>query len=290
MPVLKADKTSSVRTDLPKPIVGLVRFSLVLRHANYFPRLKGVSFEERVAQVFESSRLERRFELFESICLPSLTSQSDQGFNVAVLTSKFLPDWAMERLRDSLSGIKNVYVRPFRPNANYMNIARRAVFELLDHHAPVYASFNLDDDDALASDYVARVRSYLTKENIGKALTFQNGYELTISGGDLRLRRDRRPKASAGLVGINAGPIGDVADVVSIFEYGGHRNVDARVPLITDTTEDMYVQSANGANVSLRTGQEIQETVLMSSEIAAQLAPKFPYLTAEVIEALNRSV
>ena len=290
MPVLRADKTSGVRTDTPESIVGLVRFSLVLRHDNYFPRLKGVDFRERVAQVFETSRLERRFDLFENICLPSLKNQTDQGFNVAILTSKFLPDWAMERLHNSLSGTNNLFIRPFRANANYMNIARRAVFELLDHQTPVYTSFNLDDDDALATDYIERLRSYLTPQNTGKALTFRNGYELTVSGGDTRLRRDRRPKASAGLAGINAGPVGEVADVVSIFEYGGHRKVDERAPLIIDTSADMYLQSANGVNVSLRSGLEPSAEILDASGIANQLSPKYPYLTAEVIEALNQTV
>ena len=271
-------------------IIGLVRFSLLLRQANYFPNMKHLSFEERVNHVFGESRLIRRFELFENICLPSLKNQTDQGFNIAILTSKSLPNWAMERLQHSLSGIENIFIRPFRANANYMNIARRAVYELLDHQADTYASFNLDDDDALATDYIERLRGYLLPENVGKALTFRKGFELTVSGGEMRLKRDRRPKASAGIAGINAGPINDVADVATIFEYGGHRKVDERFPLIIDASDDMYLQSANGANVSERQGLAETARVLSADEIADRLSPKYPYLKADVIRAINRAV
>lgn len=288
MPTVISSKTDGVRTDKPECVVGLVRFSLVLRKANYFPQMKQMSFSERVEHVYDRTRLERRFELFESICLPSLKNQTNQQFNIAILTSKFLPDWAMERLLDGLQGTDNIYVRPFRANANYMNLARRAVYELLDHGAKTYASFNLDDDDALANDYVERLRSYIIPENSGKAVTFRYGCELTVAGGDLRLKYDKRPKASAGLAGINAGPISDVADVFSIFEYGGHRKVDERVPLITDNSQDMYLQSANGINVSLREGLSDASEIMEASEIVERLSGKYPYLTESMIEKINQ--
>lgn len=290
MPLLLAGITTGVRTETPQVVVGLVRFSLLLRNANYFPNLKHLSFDDRVKSIFGEERLKRRFDVFENICLPSLMNQTDQGFNIAILTSKFLPDWAMDRLEASVAGSKNIFVRPFRANANYMNLARRAVFELLDHQADIYTSFNLDDDDALAVDYVERLRPYLTTDNAGKALTFRNGYELRVSGDQLRLRRDRQPKASAGLAGINAGPIGKVADIISIFDYGGHRKVDTRFPLIIDESDGMYLQSANGTNVSLRKGEADTAKLLSAEEISDRLATKFPHLTSDVIRTINQSV
>ena len=159
MAALLTNRQAGVMATNPSAIVGMIRFSIVLRESNFFPPLSGQGYQERKALIFDRARLQRRFQLFEDICLPSLTAQTDLDFNVMLITSRDLPGWAHERLMGLVRDLPNVYVRAYRPLANIQRIFKRSVFEMLDPTAPITASFRLDDDDAIASDYIARLRT-----------------------------------------------------------------------------------------------------------------------------------
>ena len=289
MPYLSADITTGQTASVPSDIVGIMRFSLILRKSNYFPNIKELTFEERLAQIFSETRLEQRFDVFDSICLPSLQAQTDQGFNMILVTSKLLPAWAQLRLNDLVKDIPNIYVKPFRPKADIKRIFKRAAFEMLSPDAPVIGTFQLDDDDALGANYVEKLRTYVRAENDGKVLTFQNGFELSLERGNMQLRFDDRAKASAGLASIHLGGVEDLNDLTTIYQYGGHRRVDERAPLITDTSPDMYLQTANGFNVSGRTGQTRKSLQMDVAEILGHLQPNFPYITAAGLDRASFS-
>ncbi len=279
MPYLGADITTGQTASTPRDIVGILRFSLILERGNYFPNIKELTFEERVAEIFNEERLERRFEVFESICLPSLLAQSDQNFNAILVTSKMLPAWAQLRLNDLVRNTPNIYVKPFRAKADIKRIFKRAAFEMLDPSAPVIGTFQLDDDDALSEQYIEKFRQYIKPENAGKVLTFRNGFELSLETNNMELRFDDRAKASAGLASIHMGQVKDVNDIKTIYQYGGHRKVDQKAPLIIDESPDMYLQTANGFNVSGRTGKTRKSQLMGVDEILAILRPSYPYLS-----------
>lgn len=286
MPVIPPSTKPSV-VENPQAIVGIMRFSLVLEDSNFFPMLQGQSWEERTSGIFDESRLKRRFEVFEEICLPSLAGQSDQGFNMLLATSQDLPDWAFARLENLVRDLPNIYVRAYRSGANIQRIYKRSAFEMLDSKAPVVATFRLDDDDALARDYVARVRGYLHPRNTGKTLTFAHGYQLSLAG-RLQFRADTAINASAGLASIAQGGAQKVPQVKTIYCYGGHRHVNRLVPQIVDRTEGMYLQTANGFNVSERTG--LGGVDVADHEVIETLCAQFPDLNSEILGRLVRPV
>lgn len=201
------NQRAQVMAIAPSAIVGTIRFSLVLEDSNFFPPLSGQDYQERKARIFNRERLLRRFQLFEDVCLPSLTNQSDQNFNMMLATSKELLDWAIDRLMDLVRDIPNIYVRAYRPMANIQRIFKRSVFEMLDPETHIYASFRLDDDDAVANDYIARLRTYMKSENVGKAVTFSKGHQLALSDTALMTMADTRECGSAGLALIEKGEL-----------------------------------------------------------------------------------
>lgn len=289
MPLLPSQEMGSVVATRPTNIVGIMRFSLLLTQSNFFPTLVNETYEERAAKIFDNDRLRRRFEVFEDICLPSLVGQGDQNFNMILVTSQAMPVWAMERLELILKDHPNIYARAYRPKASIRRLIRRAAFEMLDPNAEVIATFQLDDDDALAHDYVARLRTHIAAENIGKVITFAPGFELALANDRPQLRRDKLIKASAGLASIHVGGIQKVQEIKTIYSYGGHRRVDEVAPLIVDRHKAMYLQTANGFNVSGRKDDAPSEQDISIAEIVEILHPKYPYLTVETIKRLHLS-
>jgi len=281
---LLSNQRARVMATTPAAIVGMIRFSIVLRESNFFPPLSGQDYDERKALIFDRARLQRRFQLFEDICLPSLTAQSDQNFNMMLMTSRDLPVWAHDRLMNLVGNLPNVYVRAYRPLASIQRIFKRSVFEMLDPSADITANFRLDDDDALACDYIERLRMHMLPENAGKVVTFSHGHQLSLSDEALQVCADNRDCGSAGLALVQIGRVMSIPDTLTIHCLGGHRKVGRFAPVISDTTDGMYVQTANGANVTGRRGDGTVPAI-SANDLARRLHPKFPHLD---IKTLNR--
>lgn len=279
-------RQAGVVATTPSAIVGIMRFSIVLKESNPFPPLAGQDYSERKARIFDRARLMRRIQLFEDICLPSLTAQTDANFNMMLVTSRDLPDWALERLMGLVRDLPNIYVRAYRPSANIQRIYKRSVFEMLDPAAPVTASFRLDDDDAIANDYIARLRIHMVPENVGKIVTFSQGYQLALSDGALQIWDDTRDCGSAGLALIQKGKVMSVPETVTVHGLGGHRKVGQFAPVINDKSAAMYVQTANGVNVTRRRGSAHWD-VVFAEYLAEKLLGKFPHLDAKRLDRLH---
>ena len=286
MAALLTNRQAKVMATNPSAIVGMIRFSIVLRESNFFPPLSSQGYRERKALIFDRARLQRRFQLFEDVCLPSLVAQTDQNFNMMLITSRDLPDWAHDRLMGLVGKLPNFYVRAYRPLANIQRIFKRSAFEMLDPAAPITASFRLDDDDALASDYIARLRTHMVPEKAGKIVTFSHGYQVALSDGALLVGNDTRECGSAGLALVQRGNVLSIPETVTIHCLGGHRKVGQFAPVINDKAEAMYVQTANGANVTRRRGGA-EQNATTAKELATTLRAKFPHLNAKTLERLH---
>lgn len=101
--------------------------------------------------------LETRFNLFERFCLPSVAAQTCQDFDWILFLDEHTPDWARARI-DTLSA-KHPFRAIYTPIFDNFGWARavRAIAGPPQAGRFLLTS-NLDNDDALAFDYVARVR------------------------------------------------------------------------------------------------------------------------------------
>lgn len=101
--------------------------------------------------------LEERFVLFERYCLPSIAAQSCQDFGWIVYFDEGTPAWARERIEAARA------VRDFHPCYTGLFDGTgwaRTVRERIGAPQPgrMLLTSNLDNDDALSRDYVARVQ------------------------------------------------------------------------------------------------------------------------------------
>lgn len=118
--------------------------------------------EERRHLLYAPERMEQRFHFFEKLCAPSLRWQSDQDFRLAIFTSPELPEPCKERLHAITADIPQVEIvcddAPHITQAIDPWIARQpAVHQTRTLH------FRLDDDDALASDFIATLRANMER-------------------------------------------------------------------------------------------------------------------------------
>ena len=157
---------------------------------------------------------------------------------------------------------------------------------MLDPEAPICASFRLDDDDAIANDYIARLRAYMKPENIGKIVTFSRGRQLALSDDVLMIMDDTRAFGSPGLALIQKGGVRSIPETTSVHCLGGHRKVGQFADVINDESSAMYVQTANGVNVSARHAADDWD-VVSAKEMARELQPKFPHLDEETLKKLH---
>jgi hypothetical protein len=101
--------------------------------------------------------MQRRFALFETLCLPALAAQTDPDFRLVVLMGDAMPiRWRrrLKSLRAEYTFLEICAVEPLGP----LQATRRAFRVGADERLPFVTGFRLDDDDAVAVDYVERLR------------------------------------------------------------------------------------------------------------------------------------
>ena len=133
---------------------GVLRFSVL---TSTFNMDRFASVEEAAEEIFSEKRMALRLHLFEKICLPSLTRQRDQGFDLVVATSDRMPEQYLTQLMDIVGDSSNISIVPF-PVARHYGTLSKAYGLMPRGDASHQILFRLDDDDALDVDYIARTK------------------------------------------------------------------------------------------------------------------------------------
>ncbi|WP_299723105.1 putative rhamnosyl transferase [uncultured Tateyamaria sp.] len=135
-------------------VIGLCRFS--------YPAVGGfqVDFEdfaEKLAYLYAPTRMEERFATFETITLPPLRAQSDSDFTLVVVIGDSLPAPYRTRLEALLADMPQAVIQS-HPPAQHRPIMKQIINSVrVDSDTPCL-QFRMDDDDAVAIDFVARLR------------------------------------------------------------------------------------------------------------------------------------
>ena len=228
-------------------IVGLIRFSFVTT-GDFYPGFDTVA--DMKAFLFDEARLERRFRLFEGICLPVLKAQTDPDFTCIFLVAQDFPKKWRKRLDRLLDGLAFVRIVEKPPMPHYQGI-REAFAEVPNAGFTHRTTFRLDDDDAVNLNFIATLRALAAKvhvipdrdEPIG--ISFNRGLYLTYSKTGTSYQRavERTP------LSIGTALLAPVSFAGNIYAYN-HRALGQVHNTWMDQQDIVYLRSLHRDNKS----------------------------------------
>lgn len=181
--------------------------------------------------------LRERIDLFERYTVPSVVRQSVQDFRWIVYLDPESPQWLLDRLQPHIDSGR--FVPLYRESVRWPDVARDAR-TVTGAQGDLLLTTNLDNDDAIADDFVARLQS-LAREHRHAALYLANG--LIVSGDELYLRHD---------------PVNAFCSVVESWEDPQtawrecHTDLNDFFPAVTDAGDPAWLQVVHDGNVSNR--------------------------------------
>lgn len=171
-------------------MLGLCRFSYVgLR--GY--KVQHDSYEARRRFLYDPSRLERRWQWFTRVALPSWRAQTDPDFTLVVMTGPDLPEPYLSRLRQLADTIPQLRLELVAPMERHLAACWTAIAPHVESGAEVIGHFRHDDDDAVAIDYVEATRKdfrrvkALWKSEQRLSLDYSRGLMATVTEGGIEL-------------------------------------------------------------------------------------------------------
>lgn len=178
-----------------------------------------------------------RWRLFERFCLPSVTGQSSKDFHWLVFFDADTPASWRDRIDATVASprFRPVFLRePFTGDAVAAAISAAHL-----NDAPFLITSRLDNDDALAPHFIARVQSAFRPHRL-QFLNFPLGYQL--AGGRVYLRPYLAGSFASLIEQVGAGPVRTV-------HFTDHHLI-GRYPLRQIWSPPAWLQVVHGRNVA----------------------------------------
>jgi hypothetical protein len=185
--------------------------------------------------------LEGRFDLFECYCLPTMAVQTCRNFIWLVLFDEATPDWARRRIAQcrQLCAFTPVFTGHF-DSAGWGRLVRDAIGDPVAGRLVVTS--NLDNDDGLAADYIARVQDCALNAWRGQTMAINLSWGLVLSGRRLYLHY-HRSCAFTNMVEADTPAIRTTSTI-------RHNDLPLLLPLVQIGGTPGWLQVVHGRNVS----------------------------------------
>lgn len=228
-------------------VLGLCRFSYLVEGGF---QSKSGNLETRRAQLYAPARLTLRILWFEHVFLPAIRAQTDPDFTLIVLTGEDFPEpW--RGLLQALTGDVPQIRLVFRPVGRHREACRAVMREHVEAGADVVAQFRLDDDDAVAVDYVESIRTDFTQRlrplyrpAARLSLDYAKGLVLAADAGEVVVHGAVMHNATPGLT-IFLPP----DDPEAVLDFP-HHILQRFMPGVGLAERVMYVRGMHGTNDS----------------------------------------
>lgn len=134
--------------------LGICRFSMLVE-SDF--QTTGADLDANRRILYDADRMAERFRWFENLCLPPLMAQTDPDFTLVLATGEDLPQQWLTRLREIAAEVPQIRLMQAAPG-RHAPICKAMLAAHLDPRADVVAQFRMDDDDAVALDFVESLR------------------------------------------------------------------------------------------------------------------------------------
>lgn len=227
-------------------VIGLCRFS--------YPALGGFQVEHespeaRADFLYDPVRMEERFATFETLTLPPLRAQSDPDFILLIVIGDTMPDVLLSRLLDLVEDMPQAVVVPRAPG-RHRQVMREVINAARTDTGLPSLQFRMDDDDAVAVDYVARLRAAagdlapLIAKTRYTGIDFNTGFIARIGPGGIAAKPTTETLWTPGL-GMAVAP-GASRGIMNF----SHAKLSRVMPVTSFPDEHMYIRGHNAFNDS----------------------------------------
>ena len=226
--------------------IGLCRFS--------YPALGGFqvkheTIEERIAYLYEDTRLEERFQLLEAVALPCLRVQTDPNFSLIIVIGDQFPARHEARLAALIEDLPQAIIHK-EPPRNQREVMKEILNEArIDPQEPCL-QFRYDDDDAVSVDFIEKLRKAaklgapLLRQSRTVAFDWNRGYVAEFGPEGIQAAELFRQFYVASLGVLVRGNCG-----MTIMNFA-HEKIPRFMPTMTYPDAAMFVRSHNGFNDS----------------------------------------
>jgi hypothetical protein len=182
--------------------------------------------------------LARRFDLFEACCLPSMAAQQPSTFRWLIYFDEQTPDEFRTRIAAAQAVVPfdAIFVGPFRAGLAALDVAAR-----LESTEGRLITTRLDNDDAISSDFLARVKAEAARFPDGTIINFREGIAF----------KDRRLYTAADESNPFTSLVEPASNAVTIWA-APHTELAERFPLQQVITDPCWLQVVHGENVANR--------------------------------------
>lgn len=221
-------------------VFGYLRFSYAGRSDARTSR-SGEPVEVVAQTLFEAKRMERRFFLFENLCLPSLKAQTNQNFRLCVLASEDMPQVFKDRLQEVTASVPQIEV--LYSSADHVTVPFNDWMEkAVAGSTEVAAHFRLDDDDALGQSMIARLEAATALAPMVRVVSWSRGLYLTHQDGTAYLLREHFP-----FIGIGMAFLNQPGQILNPYQCK-HVQVSSMYPAFVDPGPAVWIHSAHGSS------------------------------------------
>lgn len=227
--------------------IGLCRFSY-LGTGGF--KIAHDTLDDHRRYLYDPRRLDLRMIWFEQVFLPSWHLQTDPDYTMVVLLSEDFPTRYRTRIEDLTRNIPQFRLT-WHPPGPHREVCNAAVKSVIDPAADVTAQFRLDDDDAVAVDYIAALRRDFAllqpfyREKGQMALDYMRGVLLVDRSGVVDVHPRLVQSWAAGMTLFL--PRGDERSVLDF----PHHKVELKMPVTLMSDQLMFARGSHAANDSV---------------------------------------
>jgi Putative rhamnosyl transferase len=204
----------------------ITRFSVLDTKTNKFRLTRKRSNSNIKKSLFNTTRLDNKFALFDKMTYPSVKNQSYKHFTWLIYASPQLPAAYKLKLKKYESPhIKIIYVNNFKE----MDADIEAQIK-----KDSFTTIRLDDDDGLNPEYLEMLNKYESEK--GAIISAPHGRWYRLRDGEVQMRKRINQKNLA---------LGLAAIGFNIYKAGNHMKVHEKHRVIYDNMPDAFVRSCS---------------------------------------------
>ncbi|MEM9499239.1 MAG: glycosyltransferase [Pseudomonadota bacterium] len=265
-------------------VIGICRFS--------YPALGGFkrmhdTVEDREAYLYAPERMALRFRHFETLTLPSVAAQTDKRFRFLVLTGTRMPDIYRERLHALCAPVAQIRIVSAEPH-RHRSITQEVIQSELGETEEESLQFRLDDDDAVATDFVRSIRRTARQARRLRAtwrnlvIEYSAGYAVQLTPGGIMAKRIQGQFYACGLAVLFR-----PGDPKTVMNYGHHK-MHHQMPTLIDPTTEMYLRAVHTDNDS-KAGSDRTNLAPLDADTRALFKTRFNVDEAAVTASFTAS-